>query len=325
MESDVVVAVMGVTGVGKSTFIKTITGRDDIAVGHGLTGETTDVRGYPFRSGTITYTLVDTPGFNDSLESDDIITMKILGWLETSYRSGSKLNGIVYLHNISAPRMQGSAYENLRMFRKLCGNEALRNVILATTFWSDVNSCLGERREKELKEDKRFWARMVAKGSKVMRLGLDRDSAMNVLREAVGNEKVTLQAQKEMVEEGIDPRQTSAARWASGQLGSRTNTNALSEWYLKSIRMQKEEVRKRAERLEKMKRHAERQSRSLEEAQREAEQERQRVEQERSLRRSQYFRSHKCRCRLIGRASCASCGTLVTRVGRVFYRRYVNP
>jgi putative ribosome biogenesis GTPase RsgA len=36
MNNDVVVAVMGVTGVGKSTFIKTITGRDDIAVGHSL-------------------------------------------------------------------------------------------------------------------------------------------------------------------------------------------------------------------------------------------------------------------------------------------------
>ena len=36
MEADVIIAVMGATGVGKSTFIKTITGREDIAVGHGL-------------------------------------------------------------------------------------------------------------------------------------------------------------------------------------------------------------------------------------------------------------------------------------------------
>jgi putative ribosome biogenesis GTPase RsgA len=33
----VVIAVMGVTGVGKSTLIRTITGRDDIVVGHDLT------------------------------------------------------------------------------------------------------------------------------------------------------------------------------------------------------------------------------------------------------------------------------------------------
>ena len=36
MEADVIIAIMGVTGVGKSTFIKTITGREDIAVGRGL-------------------------------------------------------------------------------------------------------------------------------------------------------------------------------------------------------------------------------------------------------------------------------------------------
>lgn len=37
MKTDVVVAVLGVTGVGKSTFIKTITGREDVVVGHSLT------------------------------------------------------------------------------------------------------------------------------------------------------------------------------------------------------------------------------------------------------------------------------------------------
>lgn len=40
MEADVIIAIMGVTGVGKSTFIKTITGREDIAVGHGLSSGT---------------------------------------------------------------------------------------------------------------------------------------------------------------------------------------------------------------------------------------------------------------------------------------------
>ena len=36
MGGNVVIAVMGVTGVGKSTFIKNITGRKDIVIGHGL-------------------------------------------------------------------------------------------------------------------------------------------------------------------------------------------------------------------------------------------------------------------------------------------------
>lgn len=36
MEGDIIVAVMGVTGVGKSTFIKTVTGNEDVVVGHSL-------------------------------------------------------------------------------------------------------------------------------------------------------------------------------------------------------------------------------------------------------------------------------------------------
>ena len=35
-EQDVVIAVMGVTGAGKSTFIKTVSGRNDVVVGDNL-------------------------------------------------------------------------------------------------------------------------------------------------------------------------------------------------------------------------------------------------------------------------------------------------
>jgi len=40
MDTDVVIAVMGLTGVGKSSFIKNVTGREDIHIGHGLTSGT---------------------------------------------------------------------------------------------------------------------------------------------------------------------------------------------------------------------------------------------------------------------------------------------
>jgi ribosome biogenesis GTPase A len=37
---EIVVAFMGVTGSGKSSFIKALTGRNDIVVGHGLMSST---------------------------------------------------------------------------------------------------------------------------------------------------------------------------------------------------------------------------------------------------------------------------------------------
>ena len=36
MDSEIIVPVMGVTGAGKSSFIKLVTGSSDILVGHGL-------------------------------------------------------------------------------------------------------------------------------------------------------------------------------------------------------------------------------------------------------------------------------------------------
>lgn len=36
MSDRVTIAVMGPTGTGKSSFIKRLTGRNDIAIGHGL-------------------------------------------------------------------------------------------------------------------------------------------------------------------------------------------------------------------------------------------------------------------------------------------------
>jgi hypothetical protein len=110
--------------------------------------------------------------------------------------------------------MQGSAFKNLRMFRSLCGGDALKNVILATSFWDQVEPRYGEKREQELITSKQFWAEMVAKGSKVMRLERNRATCLAVLREIAKNQRMDLQAQKEMVEQNKSILDTAAGRAA---------------------------------------------------------------------------------------------------------------
>lgn len=39
------------------------------------------------------------------------------------------------------------------MFRKLCGEESLENVLIVTNMWGLVEQSRGEAREKELMED----------------------------------------------------------------------------------------------------------------------------------------------------------------------------
>jgi hypothetical protein len=113
--------------------------------------------------------LVDTPGFDDTNRSDTEVLRELATWLTDSYTEHIKLSGIIYLHRISDVRMQGSAKKNLFMFKKLCGNDALKNVILATTMWDRVTEAEGTVRELELTSTPDFWGWMMSRGSKVLR------------------------------------------------------------------------------------------------------------------------------------------------------------
>src|SRR5207249_2436104 len=94
--------------------------------------------------------LIDTPGFDDTYKSDTEVLREIAGYLSVAYSNKVKLTGIIYLHRITDPRIQGSAMRNLRMFKKLCGSDSLGKVVLATTWWGKVDAEIGANREKEL-------------------------------------------------------------------------------------------------------------------------------------------------------------------------------
>lgn len=167
--TDVFIAVMGVTGCGKSSFISMCCDKP-VQIGHDLKSCTAVVDVYPFElSASQTVYLIDTPGFDDTAKSDTEVLREIASWLTESFKSKILLHGIIYLHRISDVRMQGSAKKNLLMFKKLCGDDALRKVILATTMWDIVPGAVAEAREKELVDTPEFWGYMVSKGSRLCR------------------------------------------------------------------------------------------------------------------------------------------------------------
>ncbi|KAL2836886.1 hypothetical protein BJY01DRAFT_251765 [Aspergillus pseudoustus] len=168
--SDVYIAVMGVTGAGKSTFISHLAD-EDVVVGNGLHACTQEVQVYRCKhSGAVNIWLVDTPGFDDTHRSDTEVLREIAEWLSVSFSSNNViLNGMIYLHRITDIRMQGSAMKNLFMFKKLCGRDALKNVILTTTMWEQVGKDDGERREQELIRTSEFWGEMILRGAQVKR------------------------------------------------------------------------------------------------------------------------------------------------------------
>ncbi|KHE87552.1 hypothetical protein GE21DRAFT_1331765 [Neurospora crassa] len=198
--TDIIVAVMGMTGSGKSTFISHCMGVDLGIVGHGLQGCTQAVDFYVFPySESVNVYLVDTPGFDDTNLTDSDVLKAIGTWMGDTYSKDIKLNGIIYLHRITDPRMVGSAKKNLFIFKKLCGENALKNVTLATTMWEAVQPSDGERREHELLETQDFWGYMRSKGAKVERHYNNRESAMRILSKFFTEEQVVTAMQEELV------------------------------------------------------------------------------------------------------------------------------
>lgn len=171
------------------------------------------VQEYRFSHNGINYVLVDTPGFDDTYTDNETIARRVIEWLSNSYRGGVRLNGLVYLHRITDQRMSGSSFENLRMFRELCGDQGLTNVVLTSTFWDTVSRDNGERRQRELETSMHFWSRMISKGCRTARLDGQRSSCLRVLEDiSRNNGKVVMQIQQEVVDEGKAIRDTAAAR-----------------------------------------------------------------------------------------------------------------
>lgn len=142
--------------------------------------------------------LVDTPGFSDTNLSDTEILTRIADWMKAAYYEGFLLSGIIYLHRIIDPRMEGPSLKNLRMMKKLCGANSLRNVVLATTMWERVSEEEGSRREAELRRV--FWKDMVAGGSTIARITTqsNADDARALVKSLLRNKPTSTQLQDEL-------------------------------------------------------------------------------------------------------------------------------
>ncbi|KAL4729784.1 hypothetical protein ACLX1H_004212 [Fusarium chlamydosporum] len=219
--SDIFIAVMGMTGAGKSTFISHCT-EEEVRISEpgALESCTQDVRVHKCTafSPVANVYLVDTPGFDDTTRSDTDILKTIANWLTETYEQKIKLRGILYLHRISDNRMGGCANKNLIMFKRLCGTDGVQNVTFVTTHWEKCEQAEGERRESTLQSTKEFWGFFVDKGAKVRRHENNQDSALYILEQYVPGwatqppGEVNLAIQTEMVDSGKDLNSTSAGQ-----------------------------------------------------------------------------------------------------------------
>lgn len=207
---EIVIAVMGATGSGKSTFINLLSD-SNLAVGEGLRSCTAKVEtASTFEFNGKLVTLVDTPGFDDTTVSDTDILKMIAVYLSSTYQSGRKLSGLIYMHRISDFRVGGVSRRNLSMFRKLCGDETLRNVVLVTNMWSEVTPERGAAREEQLRTDELLFKPVLDLGATMLRHDGSLASARSVLAQLADNRPQTLRIQRELVDEHKDITETAA-------------------------------------------------------------------------------------------------------------------
>ncbi|KAL9636120.1 MAG: hypothetical protein Q9164_003025 [Protoblastenia rupestris] len=250
---DIIIAVVGVTGAGKSTFISHYTD-EEVEIGTTLESWTVTDRSPSILGtqvvksfkcsipGVPRFYLVDSPGFDDSTRSDADVLRDLSTYLAASYTKGIQLSGIIYLHRIMDVRFGGAAGRNLRVFKRLCGDDNLGSVVLATTFWRNVSAETGAEREQQLQGDKKFWKDMIEKDSKVFRQDRGKASGEEIIRYLVGRRKrVTLQIQHELVKQKKTFAQTGAGVEVLGEI------QRLTEYYEKQMRnkvLELEEARK---------------------------------------------------------------------------------
>ena len=152
------------------------------------------------------------------------------------YSAGAKLAGVIYVHRISDDKFGGLAVKNFRMFRELCGEKTLENVILMTNMWGRVTPQQGTDREQQLKD--KYFKAAIEKGAQLCRHTNTPESARVILRKILKNEPLVLKIQHELIDQGKDIGQTGAGEELNREI------REVVEKYQREIRELEENMRK---------------------------------------------------------------------------------
>ena len=192
----------------------------------------------PITVGQTKLLVLDTPGFDDSTRTDSEILTEIAKVLSAQYEIGVELKGLIYIHRITDVRYGGTAIKTFEVFKRICGEDALKNVLLVTSRWNEVDAGLGSDRERQLRE--KFWAFMLARGSNMSRFYGDHDSAIALASQLICKDPVILELQKELIDQGKNLDQTGAGSYVSDDI---QELKAKYEKDIKDLEKLKQELR----------------------------------------------------------------------------------
>jgi len=136
------------------------------------------------------------------------------------------------------------------MFRKLCGDSTLKNVVLVTNMWGKVEQGVAEAREQELADV--FFKPALDKQAQLARHYNTTESSHDIIRRIMKNDPAPLRIQEELVEEGKNIKDTAAGEAVNEELNRlikrhKIEMNALREEMRQALKEKDEETRRELE------------------------------------------------------------------------------
>jgi hypothetical protein len=130
--------------------------------------------------------------------------------------------------------MGGISTRNFKMFRKLCGDTTLQNVVIVTNMWGEVDPQVGDAREAELAREDIFFKPVLDKGAQMARHENTVPSAETIVRLVLGNHPLPLRIQEELVNEHKDISETGAGEELNREINAQIKKHQQEMRVLKS-------------------------------------------------------------------------------------------
>ena len=132
--NSVTMLVIGKTGVGKSSLINGVVGKEVAKEGDTLDRETVQVRAYAFKYHEVDITIWDSPGLQDCLDKEE-------EYIKDMQREGCADSDLVlYCSRMNDTRFRKEDYDAIRKFTFGLGKDIWKNAIFVMTFANDVRA-----------------------------------------------------------------------------------------------------------------------------------------------------------------------------------------
>lgn len=155
--------------------------------------------------------VLDTPGFSDPRRRSIEILDEIARIVVLTHRVGVCLRGIIYIHGITDSRCKTGSTDTLEILKRICGDDALRSVMVVTSRWDRVEEDMGSRREAYLR--KTFMPDLLSKGSTMGRFYGSRKCAVALVSQLLAKKPTSLRLQLEIVKAKKHVEETAAGRY----------------------------------------------------------------------------------------------------------------